>query len=119
MSEKWELVATDKLGCADVWMLCDDRPGKLRFWVQGQGEARKELNKLNQLLGSGKISKAKWETKSDSTKPGKQYLHFQEIKSLQSCSTAMKNNFSLKKKKDQSFASISPVYNATVYDSYC
>ena len=98
-------------------MLCDDRHGKLRFWVQGQGEARKELNKFNQLFGSGEISKAKRETKSDNTKPGKQYLHFQEIKSLQSCSTAMKNNFSLKKKV-QSFACISPVYNATVHDSY-
>jgi len=40
-------------------MLCDDRPDKLRFWVQGQGEARRELNKLNQLFGSGKIGKAK------------------------------------------------------------
>ena len=79
VSEKWELAATDKLGCADVLMLYDDWPGKLRFWVQGQGEARRELNKLNQLFGSGKISKAKQETKSDNTKPGKQYLHFQEI----------------------------------------
>jgi hypothetical protein len=78
-------------------MLCDDKPGKLTFWVQGQGAARRELNKLNQLFGSGKISKAKRETKSDSTKPGKQYLHFQEIKSLQSCSSVMKNNSSLKK----------------------
>jgi len=67
--------------------------------VQGQGEARRELHKLNQLFGSGKISEAKQETKSDNTKPVKQYLHFQEIKSLQSCSTAIKNNFSLKKKK--------------------
>jgi hypothetical protein len=88
------VVATDKLGCADVWMLFDDRPGKLSFWEQGEGEARRELNKLNQLFDSGKISKAKQEAKSDNTKPGKQYLHFQEIKSLQSCSTAMKNNFS-------------------------
>ena len=56
------------------------------------------LNKLNQLFGSGKISKAKRETKSDNTKPGEQHLHCQEIKSLQSCSTAMKNNFSFKKK---------------------
>ena len=69
--------------------------------MQGQGEARRELHKLNQLFGSGKISEAKQETKSDNTKPVKQYLHFQEIKSLQSCSTAMKNNFSLKKKSPE------------------
>jgi hypothetical protein len=98
-------------------MLCDDKPGKLRFWVQGQGAARRELNKLNQLFGSGKISKTKRETKSDSTKQGKQYLHFQEIKSLQSCSTVTKAAF-LKKKKAQNFACVSPVYNATLYDSY-
>jgi hypothetical protein len=74
-------------------MLCDDRPGKLQFWVQGQSEARRELNKLNQLFGSGKISKAKRATKSDNTKPGKQYLHFQEIKSLQSCNSNKKQLF--------------------------
>ena len=76
-------------------MLCDDTSGKFWFWVQGQGEARRELNKINQLFGSGKISKAKQETKSDNTKPVKQYMHFQEIKSLHSHSTAMKNNISL------------------------
>jgi len=39
--------------------------------VQGQGEARRELHKPNQLFGSGKISEAKQETKSDNTKPVK------------------------------------------------
>jgi hypothetical protein len=78
-------VATDVpdwVGCADGRMLCDDRAGKLRFWVQGYSEARRELNKLNQLFGSGKISKAKQETKSGRTKYGKQYLQFQEMKSV-------------------------------------
>ena len=64
----------DKLGCADVWMLDDDGLGKSRFWVQGQGEARREWNKLNQLFGSGKLSESKQETKSDNTKPVKQYV---------------------------------------------
>lgn len=73
---------SDWLGCADRWIVCDERADKLRFWVQGQSEARTELNKLNQLFGSSNTSKAKQETKSGRMKHGKQYLHFQEIKFL-------------------------------------
>jgi hypothetical protein len=98
-SAKLELVANGLSGrvlCAKVLpMACDDWSDNLSFWVQGRSEASRELNKLNQLFGSGKISIAKRETKPHSTKPGKQYLHFQGMKSLQHCSTAMEKNFSI------------------------
>jgi hypothetical protein len=101
-SENREMDATGLSGraCGDVLpMIRADRSDILRFRVQGKSDARRELNKLIQLFGSGKISKAKRETKSHSKKPGKQYLHFQEVKSLQSCSTATKKTFLNKKKK--------------------
>jgi hypothetical protein len=47
--------------------LYDGRVDKLIFWVHGECQAgRKELNKLNQLFGSSKISKSK-----QATKPGR------------------------------------------------
>ena len=50
------LISQETEGPPSIWV---DSLGIFRFQVQGQTEARRELNKLNQLFGSGKISKAK------------------------------------------------------------
>jgi hypothetical protein len=90
-----DLEATDMsdwLGGAAGKGICDDMADKLMFWVQGESQAgRRELNKLNQLFGSGKVSKSKQATKPGTTKYGEQYSYFQEM-TLQSCSTIKKHN---------------------------
>lgn len=71
---------SDWLGGAEGRRLCDDMADKLMFWVRGESQAgRRELNKLNQLFGTGKTSKSKQATKPGRTKYGKQYSYFQEI----------------------------------------
>lgn len=74
-----DLEATDMsdwLGGAEGRRLCDDMADKLMFWVQGESQAgRRELNKLNQLFGSGKISKSKQAAKPGRTQYGKQYSY--------------------------------------------